>query len=473
VNKSKSQGGQALILIALALPVLFGAVGLAFDIGFLEMMKRQAQTAADAGAIAGAVDLPYGTMTTSARAATAVNGFTNGVKGATVTVNNPPANGPHAGSACAPAGQTCNYVEAIVSQPEPTFFLRMVGAGPTSTVAARAVAYNTAGDCVFALNPTMSGALTLGTGFLSLVDIDTPNCAIIVDSNSSSAIQVGALLAIIAVTARQTAVVGGVGSCFFCSLTFTPPAVTHIAPESDPLAYLQAPATVACSGTLKTITTTQTVTPGSGASCYNVNISGSPTVTFKPGTYSAITVAGGITGTPTLIFNPGLYILEGTGTSAQCFATSTCSLSISGVGATILGNGVTFYIGPSAGSVAVSGIVNTINLTPPSTTGLLPNSAGAGVLFYQDRTNSSQACIGGCGSAVSGIFNTVQVQGALYFPAAGITFDGCCQYTPGNLYYTAYEILVADHMTLSWDYFNDDYSSLPGGSPVKRTLLVE
>jgi hypothetical protein len=73
---------------------------------------------------------------------------------------------------------------------------------------------------------------------------------------------------------------------------------------------------------------------------------------------------------------------------------------------------------------------------------------------------------------VSGLFNTVQVQGALYFPAAGITFDGCCQYTPGA-YYTAYEIIVADHMTLSWDYFNDDYSSLPGGSPIKRTVLVE
>ena len=64
--RRKSQGGQALILVAVALPVLLAMVGLAFDVGFLEMMNRTAQTAADSAAIAGAVDLPYGTMTTSA-----------------------------------------------------------------------------------------------------------------------------------------------------------------------------------------------------------------------------------------------------------------------------------------------------------------------------------------------------------------------------------------------------------------------
>jgi hypothetical protein len=345
----------------------------------------------------------------------------------------------------------------------------MVGVGKTETVSARAVAYNTAGDCIFALNPSSSGALTLGTGLISLVDINTPNCAIIVDSDSSSAIQAGGLFVFANVTARQIGVVGnpGVGFCLFCS--FTPNPVPGIAPESDPLAYLQPPSTSACGGTLKTITTSQTVTPG--GSCYNVNITAPVNVTFNPGTYSAITVASVA---PTVTFNPGLYILEGTGASSQCFwaGTSTCSLSISGLGATVRGNGVTFYLGPSAGSVAVSGIANTVNLLPP-TTGLLPGGQGAGVLFYQDRANARQACIGGCGGSVNGIFNTVQVQGALYFPDAGITFDGCCQYTPGNSYYTAYEIIVADHMTLSWDYFNDDYSSLPGGSPVKRTLLVE
>jgi hypothetical protein len=487
MNKRKSRSGQAIILFALALPVLLGMLGLAFDVGFLEMMNRRAQTAADASALAGAIDLPYGTMTTSAQAAAALNGFTS-AGGAHVTVNNPPLYGPHASSAC---GSPCNYVEAIVSQPEPTFFLRMVGVGKTETVSARAVAYNTAGDCIFALNPSSSGALTLGTGLISLVDINTPNCAIIVDSNSSSAIQAGGLFVFANVTARQIGVVGnpGVGFCLFCS--FTPNPVPGIAPESDPLAYLQPPPSSCASPTLVPIgpapapNNIYTVNPGS--SCPNVSITSTalakwncghsgvnclaPNVTLNYGTYSAITVASVA---PTLTFNPGLYILEGTGASSQCFWSSapTCSLSISGLGATVQGNGVTFYLGPSAGSLAVSGIANTINLLPP-TTGLLPGGQGAGVLFYQDRANASQACIGGCGSAVNGIFNTVQVQGALYFPAAGITFDGCCQYTPGNSYYTAYEIVVADHMTLSWDYFNDDYYSLPGGSPVKRTLLVE
>jgi hypothetical protein len=466
MTRRKSQSGQAILLVALALPILLAMVGLAFDVGFLEMMNRTAQTAADAAAIAGAVNLPYGNMTINARAAATSNGFTNGTNGASVVVNNPPSLGPHSGS-CASTPANCNYVEVVVSQPEPTFFLRIVGAPATSTVAARAVAYNTAGDCVFALNSSMSGALTLGSGLISLTDINTPNCAIIVDSSNSNAIANGGLFSFVNVTTRQTAVVGGNGCGFLC--TFTPPAVTGIAPESDPLAYLTPPAAVACTGALRTITTSQTISGGVGASCYNYNITGSPTVTFNPGSYAAIT----INGTAHVTFNSGLYTLWGTGASSQCFNSfSTCSLGVSGVLSTINGTGVTFYFGPSAGSVEVSGFVNTMNLTPP-TTGLLPGTLGAGVLFYQDRANSHQACIGGCGGSVSGIFNFVQVQGALYFPAAGIDFVGCCQYTPGNAYYTAYEIVVADHISLSWDYFNDDYSSLPGGSPVKRTLLSE
>ena len=467
MTRRKAQRGQAMLILAFALPLLLGMVGLAFDVGFLAMMQRTAQTAADAGAIAGAVDLPYGQMTTSAKAATAVNGFNDGTNGVSVTVNNPPSLGPHNGS-CSTTPANCNYVEVVVSQPEPTFFLRMIGAPATTTVAARAVAYNTAGDCIFALNSSISGALTLGTGLLSLVEIDTPNCAIIVDSTSSSALKTGGVFVFATINSRQTGIVGNY-SCPIIPCTFNPAAVTGIAPESDPLAYLTPPTTVACTGTLKTITTSQTISGGSGASCYNYNITGSPTVTFNPGSYAAIT----INGTANVTFNPGLYTLWGTGASSQCFNSySTCSLGISGVLSTIKGNGVTFYFGPSAGSVEVSGFINTMNLTPP-TTGVLPGSLGAGVLFYQDRTNPKQACIGGCGGSVSGLFNFVQVQGALYFPAAGVDFEGCCQYNTGNAYYTAYEILVADHMTLSWDWFNDDYSSLPGGSPVKRTLLAE
>jgi len=192
LTRRKLQRGQAIIILALALPILFGMVGLAFDIGYLEFMQRRAQTAADAAALAGAVGLPYGTATASARAGAALNGFTNGTSNVTVVVNNPPNHGPNASNT--------NYVEAIVSQKEPVFFLRMAGIGPSTTVSARAVATNTSGDCIFAL---ASSGVGLNVPFLA--DINTPNCAIIVDSSSSNALS--GFLGFF--TASQIGVVGG------------------------------------------------------------------------------------------------------------------------------------------------------------------------------------------------------------------------------------------------------------------------
>jgi hypothetical protein len=454
LNRRKSQGGQAVIFVAVALPLLCGVLGLAFDIGFFEFMQRNAQTAADAGALAGAIDLPYGTAATGATAGTAANGFTNGSGGVTVTVNNPPATGPHAGGTCGGSSPSlnCNFVEVIVSQPEPTFFLKMLGIGPSATVAARAVATSVQGDCVFALSPTASSALNITLGWLNL-----PNCAIIVDSSSSNAFT-GFLNV---VTANQIGVVGGGigsgtgwGGCFLCFFT---PSPVNVPPLADPLAYLPAPAVAACAGTVKTISSgTTTVNPSTG--CYNVSVTGSANVTFMPGEYSAITVSS--SASPTLTFNSGLYVIQGGG------------LSLTGSGSTIEAIGVTFYMGPSAGSVTVNGIGNTMNLVAQTT------GTYAGILFFQDRSNASAACIGGCGGSVSGLLNFVQIQGASYFPDAALSMNGCCQ-TPNSStvctppYCSAYEITVAKTLSFTFDYFGDDYSSLPGGSPIKRTLLVE
>ena len=129
------------------------------------------------------------------------------------------------------------------------------------------------------------------------------------------------------------------------------------------------------------------------------------------------------------------------------------------------GGGVTFYLGAGAKSVQVNGIANFINLAAQTT------GPYAGILFYQDRSNSTSACFGGCSGNVTGLLQFMQLEGALYFPKATLSFTGCCQ-TSGT-YKTAYEILVANTITFFLDVFNDDYSSLPGSSPVRRTLLVE
>lgn len=56
---SSMETGQALVVVALMLPVLLGFVGLAVDYGRMAAARRQLQSDADAAALAGAQDLPY------------------------------------------------------------------------------------------------------------------------------------------------------------------------------------------------------------------------------------------------------------------------------------------------------------------------------------------------------------------------------------------------------------------------------
>ena len=95
----------------------------------------------------------------------------------TVTINNPPSTGPNASNTA--------YVEAIVSKPEPTYFLRVLGVS-TMTVSTRAVAYEGNGpNCIYVMNPSASGALSANGN----VTVNS-SCGLLVDSSSSSGLTV-------------------------------------------------------------------------------------------------------------------------------------------------------------------------------------------------------------------------------------------------------------------------------------------
>jgi hypothetical protein len=523
VIKRKSQDGQALIFMALAMPVLLGVVGLAFDVGFLEMMQRQAQTAADSAAIAGAVSLPYGHATTGAQAGALKNGFPNSA----VTVNNPPSIGPNAGNTSA--------VEVIISQAEPTFFMRMVGAGASTLVKARAVATNLAGDCIFALSPTAgpTGTINPYTGVCnncgaalfvggnSLINVS--GCGVEVDSRTAGSLWLewGNIL---------TNYLGDAASTYGCGYSTPPvgagdpgcydptyPVVTMYpqpAPAlSDPLAYLSPPGTTTCtSGGLYVMTGgtnysshTYNITPGTGGvpSCPDVVISQNPpygpsTVTFNPGTYHSITVGdcppGGYCYLPdsNVTFASGVYSIlgsapassgSGVNTTYYCIPVAVgftytssippCSLAVTGSGATVQGSNLTFYFGPNAGGLAMDGYFcygctsNSINLAATTT------GAYAGILFFQDRSNSYAACIGGCSSFPTGQPNYFLISGAMYFPDANLYLTGCCETAGGGAATNTYQINVANTLFFQFDNFYSNYSSLPGGSPIKKTSLIE
>src|SRR5436309_12984107 len=91
----RKESGSVIVLTAMMVTVLFGVMGMAIEVAGFYSLKRKMQTAADAGAKSGAIELGNGTANwaVEARRCTSQNGYTHGVDGATVTVNNPPVAG--------------------------------------------------------------------------------------------------------------------------------------------------------------------------------------------------------------------------------------------------------------------------------------------------------------------------------------------------------------------------------------------
>jgi hypothetical protein len=402
--------GFVMITMICCLVVLMAFLGLAIDAGYLEWVKTRLQTAADAAAVGGAQEIrANGTanVVAAARADAALNGFTHGSNGVTVTVNNPPGGGY--------STDNSTGVEVIVAQQTPTFFMRLIGASAVG-LQARAVARLGSGpNCVYVLDPAGSGAFSASGG--STVAIA---CGVMVASGSSTAFKVSGGTA---VTASSIAVNGG-KSITGVGSTATPEPVTGVAPASDPLGLVSAPDVGACEHTNTAITSHQNVRLPPGVYCNGISVSGGGTVTFSP---------------------QGTYVLKGGG------------LSIS-AGSIISGNGVTFYNTAGGGysyrPISISGNA-TVNLAAP-TSGKL-----AGILFFQDRSIVSSAV-----NSVSGESGTT-LSGALYFPTTPLSYSG------GTNNAGAYTLIVAKTASFSGGCtINNDYSSLPAGSPIKGSAIL-
>ncbi len=176
----RDASGQPLVLAALCVPVVIGFLALAIDAGSLFHDKRNLQIAADAAATAGALDLSY-KLAPSPAALTAAqnNGVTDGVNGAVVTVNSPPLYGPNAGGA--------EYVEVIITQPNPTFFMRMFHLNSLSIKARSVAGFPSAGqDCGYVMNSQNPAALDLQGAY----NVQSPGCGWYVNSSSADAVKV-------------------------------------------------------------------------------------------------------------------------------------------------------------------------------------------------------------------------------------------------------------------------------------------
>ena len=256
----RDESGQALVVVALVVPVVVGCIALAVDLGVLYHEKRNLQIAADAAALAGAQDYLYNSSassaTTDAKAASSANGFTDGSNGVVVTASVPPADGPNSGAA--------GYVEVVVSKPINTIFMSVLGYNKI-TVKARGVAGTpTIGDaCIWALKSTGTG-LDVQGGY----DIEAPSCGVYVNSTSSNGVQVTGNGGIM-----NTAFVDAVGNSVPGHQTSPTPVTPNTAPRTNPFGGLTGP-TPTNSGCATTDSTTTTLSgaitgPGAGAAvCY-------------------------------------------------------------------------------------------------------------------------------------------------------------------------------------------------------------
>jgi Putative Flp pilus-assembly TadE/G-like len=411
MNRNKpGERGQVLMLILVALVAIIGCVAISGDVGFLQYEKALMQTAADSAAIAGAQELSYGDVVAAGQADAATNGFTNGHNGITVTINNPPQNGPNTNN---PA-----YVEAIVAQPVSTYFLRVLGFSSVN-VSARAVSSIGNGpNCIYITDPSAADAMEVNGN----INIQS-SCGILVDSSSSTGLLANGNITI---DAEAIGVVGNYEANG--NVTLNPTPSTGMIPASDPLASVAEPVVGACNHT-------------------NFALNGNTGSSKAPYQMYAGVYCGGIllNGNTYANFNAGTYILAGGG------------MTING-NAWLTGTGVTFY--NTSGTSSYQAILFNGNIVANFSA---PTSGSlAGILFFQDRSVPSTAA----GSTINGNSSST-FDGALYFPTTQLTYNG-------NSSASGYTIIVADKLLINGNsQMGNNYTSLANGSPIKTPVLSE
>ena len=377
--------GSVAVVYALALPVLMGFAGLGVEVGYWYASERSLQSAADAGATAGALELTYGgshsDIHDQALAEAERNGFSNQA-GTSFTVNRPPVSGAYSGDPTA--------VEVVLDVPKKTTFASILDVKKVG-IAARAVARQSPGGdaCIFALSPTEHDAVTNSGG----ATLDIQGCIVAANSKQPDAISLGGSSTL---KADSMWTVGGIDEGSNATVDIKTSPVTQGFPLTDPYANTPIPSPTSPCIQANTIGGMMTINNSGG---------GYPTTICSPGSNVHLTSSDSID------FEPGTYVFNNVGLQVGAGATVTCSMCSPG------GAGVTFiFTGSSAsqvGSVDINGGA-TMNLNAPS------GGTYSGLLFYQDpiaaNTSSNNSKLNGGAN--------VQLTGALYFPSNHVTVNG-------------------------------------------------
>jgi Flp pilus assembly protein TadG len=123
------RSGVVVVLVALAMPVLAGAMGLAAETSFWYVHKRGMQNAADAAAIAAATGANASSNYSAQALAVATQlGFTNGSGNVKVTAS------PPITAVCPATSNSANSYKVTISDDVPLFLSRVIGYAGDATV---------------------------------------------------------------------------------------------------------------------------------------------------------------------------------------------------------------------------------------------------------------------------------------------------------------------------------------------------
>ena len=362
---ARNRSGAMLVFIAIAMVTLLGFLAMTLDVGAGGRERRIAQTAADAGAMGGAMEIyrkNFGLVSGGALQESVRNGFL----ATETTVNYPPATGPHAGDNA--------YVEVLIDRTIPTIFGSLFNVA-SMDIHTRAVAGvgSYALNCIFSLDPSGPKAIEVANGG----ELDT-NCGISINSTNPNALDVNSS-GQIDTSGGGIAISGGWSG----NKTPAPVPTTGSAPVTNPLATLAMPAVGSCTHTGPLLINKDTVlTPG--VFCGGINISSRQT-TLQPGTY--FLAGGGLTvQTSGLIVGPGVTLIN----------------TIDPLGTYAFG---AFNFGTGCKAT----------LSAPTAAGPLK-----GILMFQDPAAPANVVnTFACSSD-----NPPELTGTLYFPTQQITFNG-------------------------------------------------
>ena len=373
----RDRRGGVFVLVAISLLAFMGAAALAVDLGSAYTLQARLQNVADAAALASAKDLPdFAQVSTKAQEYAIKNigtRFGQVVDADNVAIGNWDTSARTFTDGANPtnAVQVTAQMTQENGNPASTFFGSIFGI-ESMDISATAIATGGSNRCVFVLDTSTRGALSLSGN--ATVELD---CGVIVNSRSASAFENKGSNACL--EAPSIEVVGGYSSP---SDNCGNPPDTGVVGPADPLSNLAPPAWWECDYGVTNIDSEATMYPGTY--CDSVTIGSGANVTMEPGEYLFWGVPFHISG-----------------------------------GATVDGDGVTIYFtegGGANGVLSISGGA-TVTLKAPAT------GPRQSVVFYSDRNATRNVTHNFTGGV------TMDLTGIIYAPNQGLKFAGGAELT--------------------------------------------